>query len=125
MVILLEDLHWADDSTLELLQRLARSLMHTPLLILGAARPTLLDRQPEWGEGLAFATRLDLEPLSQADSQRLVQEILHKAPDLPNELTELVVRNAEGVPFYVEELIKMLIDDGVIDTRVRGLASGH
>ena len=120
VVILLEDLHWADDSTLELLQRLARSLMHTPLLILGAARPTLLDRQPEWGEGLAIATRLDLEPLSQADSQRLVQEILQKAPEFPHELTELVVRNAEGVPFYVEELIKMLIDDGVIDTRAEG-----
>ena len=120
VVILLEDLHWADDSTLELLLRLARSLMHTPLLILGAARPTLLDRQPEWGEGLAFATRLDLEPLSQADSQRLVQEILQKAPEFPHELTELVVRNAEGVPFYVEELIKMLIDDGVIDTRGEG-----
>lgn len=117
VVILFEDLHWADDNTLDLLRRLVRVLMNTPLLILSTARPILLDRQPEWGEGMGFATRLDLEPLSQADSKRLVQEILHKAPNLPYELTELVVRNAEGVPFYVEELIKMLIDDGVIDTQ--------
>ncbi len=46
-----------------------------------------------------------------------MREILQKVPEFPHELTELVVRNAEGVPFYVEELIKMLIDDGVIDTR--------
>jgi predicted ATPase/class 3 adenylate cyclase/Tfp pilus assembly protein PilF len=117
LVMLLEDLHWADDSTLELLLRLARALAHSPLLILGTARPALAERRPEWGRELAFASRLDLEPLSQADSERLVREIMQKASELPPELTALVVRNAEGVPFYVEELIKMLIDDGVIDGR--------
>jgi predicted ATPase len=51
VVILLEDLHWADDSTLDLFQHLSGSLQHTPILILGASRPGLLEQRPEWGEG--------------------------------------------------------------------------
>jgi class 3 adenylate cyclase/tetratricopeptide (TPR) repeat protein len=120
VVVLLEDLHWSDDSTLDLLPRLARSLRHAPLLVLGSARGALLERQPGWAEELSFAARLNLQPLSQADSERLVREILQKVPDLPPELEALIVRSAEGVPFYVEELIKMLIDDGTIETLPAG-----
>ena len=61
-------------------------------------------------------TRLDLPPLTDADCRALVHEVLQRVADVPDELVELVVARADGNAFYVEELIKMLIDDGVIDT---------
>jgi predicted ATPase/class 3 adenylate cyclase len=114
VVILLEDLHWADDSSLDFCQRLALALHDQRALLIGAARPALYERRPHWMEGQDFHQRLELHPLSKRDSRRLVEEVLQKVVDLPEALRELVVSNAEGNPFYVEELIKMLIEDGAI-----------
>ena len=70
--------------------------------------------------------RLDLPPLTDTDSRALVREVLQRVTDVPDELVELVVSRADGNAFYVEELIKMLIDDGVIDTSVaRGRLAGR
>ncbi len=113
-VILLEDLHWADDSSLELIERLATVLAGRPILILCTARPALFEQQPTWGEPFAFHTRLDLAPLDRDASRLLVAQILARVKAIPPALLELVVNTAEGNPFFVEELIKMLIDDGVI-----------
>jgi tetratricopeptide (TPR) repeat protein len=76
----------------------------------------LFDRYPEWGQGLDHHTRLSLEPLSQQYCNSLVDEILKLTQEVPASLRDTVVSNAEGNPYYVEELIKMLIDDGVILT---------
>jgi predicted ATPase len=116
IVILLEDLHWADEGSLDLIDHLARVCHHLPLLMVGLARPSFLERRPLWGKGEEFHTLLTLRPLSKRDSRRLVEEILRQAPEIPAELRELIVTNAEGNPFYVEELIKSLIEDGVIVT---------
>ena len=112
LVLLLEDIHWADDSSLDALRQALPNA--GPLLLAAAARPALFERHPQWGADLPNHQRLELSPLSQADSLRLVDEILQKAEAVPDQLRELVVRGAEGNPFYVEELIKMLIEDGVI-----------
>ncbi len=114
ILILLEDLHWGDDASLDLISRLAASLDGKPVLFIGTARPMLYVRRPHWMEGQRFHRRLDLLPLSRGDSRRLVEEVLQKVQDIPEELRDLVVTNAEGNPFYVEELIKMLIEEGVI-----------
>ncbi len=113
-VILLEDIHWADDSWLDVFVQLAQKMANQQLLVICATRPGLLERRPHWGEGQAFHTRIDLHPLSKRDSRRLVEEVLQKVDEIPVELRELVVSSAEGNPFYVEELIKMLIEDEVI-----------
>jgi tetratricopeptide (TPR) repeat protein len=76
----------------------------------------LLERRPLWGEGQRFHTKLDLAPLSTRDCRRLVEDILQKMGQVPLALRELVVSGAEGNPFYIEELLKMLIDSGVIET---------
>ncbi len=115
-VIFLEDLHWADDQSLEALQHVVRQCPALRLLIVALARNQLLERHPAWGEGLAFHTRLDLRPLSASECRRLVEEILRKVDAVPPDLFDLIVERAEGNPFYVEELIKMLVDDGVIVT---------
>jgi ABC-type oligopeptide transport system substrate-binding subunit/class 3 adenylate cyclase len=114
VLVLLEDLHWADDSSLDVLNHLALALSDQPLMIACAARPALFERRPHWGEGQAFHRRLALEPLTKRNTRRLLGEILRKVEDVPDTLSELVVAGAEGNPFFVEELVKMLVEDGVI-----------
>ncbi len=115
MVLYLDDLHWADDGSLDFIEHVARTCAGVPLLILCLSRPTLLEQRPAWGEDGAGRTRLMLQPLSKRESRQLVEEILRQAEDVPQELRDLVVTGAEGNPFYLEELIKMLIDQKVIE----------
>jgi ABC-type oligopeptide transport system substrate-binding subunit len=112
--MLLEDLHWADDSSLDALNELALALVDEPVMIACAARPGLFERRPRWGEGQAFHRRLPLEPLTRRNTRLLLHDILRKVDGVPDSLSELVVTGAEGNPFFVEELIKMLVEDGVI-----------
>ncbi|MGD2145819.1 MAG: ABC transporter substrate-binding protein, partial [Anaerolineae bacterium] len=114
VLILLEDLHWADDSSLDVLNHLALALTDQPLMIVGAARPALFEGRPHWGEGQPFHTRLNLRPLTKRNTRQLLGEILQKVGDVPQTLSDLVVAGAEGNPFFVEELVKMLVEDGVI-----------
>ncbi|NJD59310.1 MAG: hypothetical protein FIA98_07915, partial [Anaerolineae bacterium] len=114
VIVFLEDIHWADDSSLDTLTTLAERLQHQPLLFTCAARHSLLERRPYWGEGLEYHHRLNLEPLSKRESHQLVSEIFKLADQVPAELFTLVVEGAEGNPFYVEELVKMLVEDGVV-----------
>lgn len=113
-ILYLEDLHWADDGSLDFLDHLSRTSGAVPLLALCFARPDLLERRPAWGEGLATHSRLNLLPLTRRESRHLVEEILRHAQSIPHVLRELVVSASEGNPFYLEELIKMLIDQKVI-----------
>jgi tetratricopeptide (TPR) repeat protein len=83
-------------------------------MIASAARPQLFERRPHWGEGQSFHRRLALEPLSNWQSRRLVAEILQKVTEVPQALRDLIVAGTEGNPFFIEELIKMLVEDGVI-----------
>ena len=114
VVFLLEDLHWADDGSLDAITRLGLALGGKPVLILSAARPELYQRRPRWFEGQSFHRRIDLHPLTKRESRWLVEEVLQKVERVPDALRELVVSSAEGNPFYVEELIKMLIEENVI-----------
>jgi predicted ATPase/class 3 adenylate cyclase len=114
VVIFLEDIHWADDSSLDALNWMEERLHRQRLLVIFAARPILFERRPYWGEGQSHHTRLDLRPLSRRESRQLVEQILRLAQDIPAELRELVVEGAEGNPFYLEELIKMLVEEQVI-----------
>jgi len=118
VLLLLEDIHWADDSSLDTIDHVAGLLFQrdraTPLLIISLARPALYERRPRWGEGQSFHTRIALQPLSRRDSRRLVGEILQRVEHLPDPLRDLILEQSEGTPFYVEELIRKLIDDGVV-----------
>jgi tetratricopeptide (TPR) repeat protein len=111
--IFLDDIHWGDDSSLDMLAYLFRALADQPLLVICLARPTLLERRPTWGQTPQHSL-LRLEPLSRAASQRLVDEILQASESLPPTLHDLILNNAEGNPYYIEELIKMLMEDGLL-----------
>jgi len=114
VLILLEDIHWADEGSLDFFEHLVQDCLDLPLMIVVLARNALFERRPSWGGGQAIQIRVDLAPLSESDSQKLVGEILRHIPEIPPSLQHLIVSRAEGNPFYVEEVIKMLIDDGVI-----------
>jgi len=114
VMIHIEDIHWADDRSLDVINNLVRDNTGLPLFVLCMARPSLYERRPQWGEGQRFHERIQLEPLSQLSSRRLVRELLKNVPEVPTALRDLVVDRADGNPFYIEELIKALIDDRVI-----------
>ena len=116
LVLELEDLHWADEASLNWLERAAVRLVEAPVLVVATARPTLLQDRPHWGEGLAHHDRLPLEPLSRRRGLLLLQEILQRADEVPAEVADLVVTTAEGNPFYTEELVKWLVEQGFIRT---------
>lgn len=105
-VVLIEDLHWADNALLDLIERVMRDA-RGPLLLVATSRPELLDARPSWGAGRRNATTVWLEPLAEAEAARLVDE-------LPKELRDGVVARAEGNPFFVEELVSSLLDRGVL-----------
>jgi class 3 adenylate cyclase/tetratricopeptide (TPR) repeat protein len=116
MVLLLEDIHWADNGSLDLVEHILEEQPEARLLVVCLTRPTLFERRPSWGDRAPAHIRLDLHPLSEYNSRRLIAEILHKADTIPIELENLIISRVEGNPFYIEELIKMLIEDGVITT---------
>ena len=114
LVMLIEDLHWIDESSLDFLDKLGALTPDHRLLVVNVARNVLFEKYPWWGHEQSYHTTLKLEPLTDMESEQLVKEILQKAPSIPISLRELVVSQAGGNPFYIEELIKMLIETGVI-----------
>lgn len=116
VVILLEDLHWADEGSLAWIDAADEVLRDSRALVVATTRPTLLESHPRWGEGLAFHVRLPLEPLSRRESGQLLAEILQRVDSIPSSLRDLLVGTAEGNPFYLEELVKWLVDADVIVT---------
>lgn len=85
-----------------------------PLLALLCARPAMLERVPGWGDGLPAHERLALQPLDVPQASALARSLLARLDPVPLELAELIQRRAEGNPFYAEELVGMLLDQGVI-----------
>ena len=115
VLLQLEDLHWADDESLDFLNYLAEVNRDMPLLVLAFTRPTLFERRADWRSTEGRHERIDLHPLDKSSSRLLVNELLKKLPEVPAALRELITGGAEGNPFYMEELVRMLIDQGAID----------
>jgi class 3 adenylate cyclase/tetratricopeptide (TPR) repeat protein len=114
VVILLEDLHWADSTSMRLLDDADRMWRGCPVMVVATSRSTLFEERPRWGSGLDHHVRLNLGALSRRESRTLVLELLQRVDDPPADLVDLVVDSAEGNPFYVEELVTWLIDSGVV-----------
>ena len=116
IVLQLDDLHWADGETLDFLNYLAEVNRDVPLLVLSFTRPTLFERRTDWSSTEGIHTRIDLAPLDKRASRDFANELLKKLPEIPAALRELLTSSAEGNPFYMEELLKMLIDQGAVET---------
>jgi predicted ATPase/class 3 adenylate cyclase len=116
IVLLLDDLHWADDGTLDFLAHLKEVCSDVPILILALTRPTLLERRGDWSSTDSTHHRIELLPLDRGFNRELANELLKKLPKIPAVLRELITGGGGGNPFYMEELVKMLVDNGAINT---------
>jgi class 3 adenylate cyclase len=112
-VLVLEDLQWASSALLDLVDQIAGSLTDTRLLLACTARPELLELRPSWGAGKHNATALTVSPLTPANAERLVRALLSTA-EIPAGVSRRVLETAEGNPFYVEEMLQMLIEQGAL-----------
>jgi class 3 adenylate cyclase/tetratricopeptide (TPR) repeat protein len=112
-VLVVEDLHWADASSIELLLDLQANAAHLPLAVLMTSRPAVYDRLPAgWPDGGVLL----LQPLLAAQRTELAQTLLQRLDDAPGWLVQRLVEQADGNPYYMEELVRRLIDDGYIAT---------
>jgi len=116
ILVLLDDLHWADDGSLGFIDYMAQACRDLPMMVLCLTRPTLNERRPEWGSGRGHQQRIDLLPLSRRSSRELLESLLSRLEPVPSALYDVVTSDAEGNPYFIEELVAMLIDDGVIVT---------
>jgi class 3 adenylate cyclase len=103
VLLLFEDIHWADDSLLDLIETLASRVRDAPVLLLALARPELLTSRPGWGGGLPAYTSLPLERLSEEAASELAARLLERSAGA-RERAESVARTAEGNPLFIEEL---------------------
>src|SRR5215472_6982047 len=111
LVLVFEDLHWADDGLLDFVDYLVDWVGGVPLLVVGSARPELLARRPGWGGGKTNAVTLSLAPLSEADTARLIGSVLGR-PALEAGQQAALLAQAGGNPLYAEQYVQMLAEHG-------------
>jgi len=116
LVLVFEDLHWADDGLLDFIDYLADWATGVPLLIVCTARPEMLDRRPGWGGGKRNTSTISIAALSPEETTRLLGGLLEQML-LPAEVQARLLARAEGNPLYAEEYVRMLQDRGFL---VRG-----
>ena len=102
LVLVFEDLHWADDGLLDFVDHLVDWAAEVPILVVGTARPELLERRPGWGGGKANAITLSLSPLSNDDTARLIGSLLG-SPIVEAGLQADLLARAGGNPLYAEQ----------------------
>jgi len=109
LVLAFEDIHWAEDALLDLIEHLAEWVRDAPLLIIGLARAELLDVRPGWGGGRLRATAIELEPLGREESEELIDALVANEA-LDGDAREALLEKTEGNPLFVEETVRMLAE---------------
>ncbi|MEO6060182.1 MAG: adenylate/guanylate cyclase domain-containing protein, partial [Candidatus Limnocylindria bacterium] len=114
VVMVFEDLHWADAGQLDFIDHLLEWSRGYAIYIITLSRPELLDRRPTWGAGQRNFTSLALEALP----DEVIREILASlVPGLPAPTVEQIVARAEGIPLYAVETVRMLLQDGRLELK--------
>jgi predicted ATPase/class 3 adenylate cyclase len=113
LVVIFDDIQWGEPTFLDLLEYLADWIKTAPVLFLGLARPELLELRPAWMTGKPNATSVTLQSLTGAELDGLMQNLLGGA-ELVQPARSKIAEVAEGNPLFVEETLRMLVDDGVL-----------
>ncbi len=125
-MLVFEDIHWADESLLDLIEFLGARLRDVPILLLTLARPDLLDDRPTWGGGLPAYTALPLEPLNADEGRDLAEHLLAGDGDR----AEAIAATAEGNPLFIEQLAATVAErpeqgSAVLPTTIRALLAAR
>jgi class 3 adenylate cyclase/tetratricopeptide (TPR) repeat protein len=116
LVLVFEDMHWADPAMLAFVEHLSEWASGVPLLLLCTARPELYEREPAWGGGKRNHTAVSLSPLSPDETAKLIGALLDQTV-LPAQTQATLLARAGGNPLYAEEFIRMLMDRGILVRR--------
>jgi class 3 adenylate cyclase len=114
LVLVFEDLHWADEGLFDFVDHLVDWVSGVPLLVVCTARPELMERRPGWGGGKLNSTSLVLPPLAGDDAARLVAALVGQAV-LPAETQATLLARAGGNPLYAEQYVRMFVERGSAD----------
>ena len=117
LVVVFDDLQWAEPTFLDLIEHLTDWSRDAPLLVLCLARPELLDVRSGWGGGKLNATTVLLEPLTEGETDELIERLLGSA-ELESGLHERIRKAAEGNPLFVEQMLAMAQDSPGADVSV-------
>jgi class 3 adenylate cyclase/tetratricopeptide (TPR) repeat protein len=126
LVCVLEDLHWAEEKFLDLLEHVAVLARDAPILLLCTARPELLDGRPGWGTGMLDATTTLLEPLNPSETDRLLDAL----GGVREELRDRISAAAEGNPLFLEEMVALVResdddDDATVPPTIQALLAAR
>ena len=119
LIVLIDDIHWAERTFLDLIKSVASMMTDAPIVLACSARPDLVDAHPGWGEGLEDHRVLILQALSEEDSAEIAANLLGTA-ELDPQVRAKIVEAAEGNPLFVEQMLSMLLDDGILARDDRG-----
>jgi class 3 adenylate cyclase len=111
LVVVLEDIHWAEETLLDLLEHLADWTHDAPLLLVCLSRPELLEARPGWGGGKLNAASVLLQPLNEADVDRLIDSLLGDEP-LEADTRSAVREAAAGNPLFLDQMLALIAEDG-------------
>ena len=114
LVLVFEDLHWADDALLDFVDALVDRVAQVPLLVVGTARPELLQRRPAWGGGKSNASTVSLSPLADEEAALLVADVLG-SPVLEADVQQALLARAGGNPLYAEQYARALAEGSDLD----------
>jgi class 3 adenylate cyclase/tetratricopeptide (TPR) repeat protein len=113
LVLVFEDLHWADDGLLDFVDHLVDWAGSVPILLVATARPELLARRPAWGGGKPNATTISLSPLTEQETATLVHGLLNQSV-LPADVQAILLDRAGGNPLYAEEFARIALERGSV-----------
>ena len=116
LILVVEDLHWADDVLVEFIEHLVEWATDVPLLVMCTARPELYERHRGWGGGTRNLTTINLCPLSGEETGALISALLSETM-LPEATQQALLERSGGNPLYAEEFVRMLGDHGVLERR--------
>jgi predicted ATPase/class 3 adenylate cyclase len=110
VVVVFDDVHWGEQTFLDLVEHLADWTRDAPILLVSLARPELLEERPVWAGGKLNSTSLLLEPLDDDACEKLIENLLDDA-EVDDDVKRRIAQAAEGNPLYVEEMLAMLVDE--------------
>jgi tetratricopeptide (TPR) repeat protein len=116
VVLVLDDLQWADDETLDIVSELVAGLGGSAVVVIAVARPEMLVRSTRWAQGAVDHERIELRNLEPDDAEVLLQNLLARCGRVPDDLVQAALEMTGGNPAFIEQLVRLYLTSGAIDT---------